>query len=621
MSLIKILPENLVNQIAAGEVVERPASVVKELVENSLDAGAKRIEITVEEGGKSLIQINDDGCGMSAEDLTMAIQRHATSKLQDEKGLWDVKTMGFRGEALASIASVARLSVKSKREADLAGAEILVEGGKAGEVREVGMSDGTQIEVRDLFFNTPARQKYLKKDSTELGHITSMLNAVALANPAVSFRLEHNGKEVVDLAACQGEEALLVRIGDLFGKATSEAMIPVFYGSSIFQIDGYVGKPLLSRSTSQHQYFLVNGRPIQQHLLANRVKAAYHSMLMEHKKPVFVINIKIDPSLIDVNVHPRKLEVRFEDQKAMISALYGAVKTSLEKECLIPKGFSESQRYMSDSVMRNENKFSAGPGTGNLTSSGGGFVNGKSPRGEPVRFPQQVSQQELSAAMNFSGKLSEKFSGEQASMDLDREAGGLEDAPEQRTLAIAQLSTCYIIAKKGEELILIDQHAGHERVRYEDLMREFGAKEKKKQQLLVPAQIELSKEEILLLEDNLELFEGLGFEIEAFGGGTYVVQAVPHCLTKQNIDEVIKGVLDDMQSSKKPSNMQGRIEEMLTYMSCRSAIKFGQKLSLDEMQSLLNQMAVLERPYTCPHGRPTMVKLTLDELGKMFGRK
>ena len=588
MSIIKILPENLVNQIAAGEVVERPSSVMKELVENSLDAGADSITIDVRDGGRTFIKILDNGCGMTREDLEMAIQRHATSKISSENDLWKISTMGFRGEALASIASVSKMTIKTKRAEDFGGSILDCVAGEIVSIGDVGMSDGTQIEIHGLFFNTPARQKYLKQESTEFGHISGLLNSIALANPEISFKLIHNGKIVSDLPKVTD---LLSRVADIFGSATAEAMLPIFYGGSALQVDGYVGKPLLSRSTSQHQYIFVNGRPIQHHLMAARIKAAYHSMLMEHKKPVFILNIKVDPALIDVNVHPRKIEIRFEDQETVIRAVYGAIKVALEKANLIPKGFSESRHYMSDGLTSFSNRpaFTAG--------------------GQAKHF-HKIGQ-EAQGAMSFSRQIFE----ERGQQDLEE----FEKKPSIK--AITQIANSYIVAEDESGLVLIDQHAAHERVRYEELMNQYENQEKSIQPLLVPQQIEFSSDEMILIEDNKAVFGGLGFEIEGFGGNTYMVHAVPTCLSGQDVDAVIKGVLDDITNGAKPSNMQGRVEEILTYMSCRSAIKFGQSLSPDEMQALILQMEKLERPYTCPHGRPTMVSLSLNELERMFGRK
>ena len=578
MSIIKVLSENLVNQIAAGEVVERPASVVKELVENSIDAGADKITIEVKDAGKTLIRISDNGKGMTKEDLKLAIQRHATSKIADESDLWKISTMGFRGEALASIASVSKINIRSKMENDIAGNEIKIEASKIVAENEIGMSQGTQIEVENLFFNTPARQNYLKKDSTELNHISSLLNTIALAKPGIAFKLIHNDKTVFDLPRVTD---LISRISDIFGKSTADAMLPIFYGGSEFQLGGFIGKPLLSRSTTQHQYVFVNGRPIQHYLLANRIKAAYHSMLMEDKKPVFLLNIKIDPALIDVNVHPRKLEIRFEDQQTIVRIIYSAVKTALDKANLIPKGFTESRNYMSDSF----------------------------PKKEAKAFSFDIPKNTVPQAIDFTKNIMQG----RAPMNLE------ENIPSIKS--ITQIANSYIVAEDESGLVLIDQHAAHERVRYEELMNQFENQEKSVQPLLVPQEMELSTDEINLINENKEIFEKLGFEIEEFGGKTFVINAVPTCLSGEDLDPVIKGVLDDINNHKSPSNMQGRIEEILTYMSCRSAIKFGQTLSLEEMQVLIDQMQELKRPFTCPHGRPTMISLTLSELEKMFGRK
>ncbi|MEK7672755.1 MAG: DNA mismatch repair endonuclease MutL, partial [Patescibacteria group bacterium] len=524
------------------------------------------------------------------------------SKIAEESDLWKIKTMGFRGEALASISSVSKLVLRSKRNEDLGGAQLDCEGGNMISIKDVAMGKGTQIEVYDLFYNTPARQKYLKQTSTELTHISGMLNNIALANPGVALKLTHGGRVIFDLPKA---ENLYDRVADIFGRATAEAMLPIFYGGSSMQIDGFIGKPLLSRSTSNHQYFFVNGRAVQNYVLANAIKNAYHSMLMEDKKPVFVINIKIDPALVDVNVHPRKIEVRFEDLQEVIRILFGAVKTSLEKNSLAPKGYTESQRYMSDSFPKNDSdsKMNAFVPTFK-NNSGGGY---------------RMSDSNPAPTMNFQEALdfSKAFLTDRATQPLSE--NNLSQKPVMKS--ISQVFNSYIVAENEEGLVLIDQHAAHERVRYEQLMEQFENQQKSIQPLLVPFQLELSAQEIGMIEENKETFEKLGFEIEPFGGNTFVIHGVPTFLVKEDLNQVIKGVLDDIANNKTPTGMQGKIEEILTYMSCRSAIKFGQKLSLDEMQGLLQQMQTLKRPYTCPHGRPTMIHLTLDELAKMFGRK
>jgi DNA mismatch repair protein MutL len=575
MSIIKVLPDNLVNQIAAGEVVERPASVVKELVENSIDAGADQIVIEAKTGGKTLVRVVDNGKGMNRDDAENSLLRHATSKIIQESDLWNISTMGFRGEALASISSVSQMVLRTKTSGGRAGTEIICDGGEVKTIQDCGMKDGTSIEVNNLFFNTPARGNYLKKDSTELTHIISLLNKIALAHPGIAFKFVHNDKVQFDFPSTSSLER---RISDIFGKSTSDAMIPVFYGGSDFKLSGFVGKPAISRADSRHQYLFVNGRPIQHYLIAYKVKETFRSMLMEGKKPIFILNIKIDPSLIDVNVHPRKVEIRFEDESGILKTVYSAVKVALEKHDLTP-AYSEAGRYMSDRFPKSETPVDVGE---IFTGNGAGFA-APSPT-SPMKF------------------------------DL-----GEESSPSLK--AVTQVSNSYIVAQNEDGLVLIDQHAAHERVRYFELLDQFETAKKNIQPLLMPEELSLTLDEIEVLKTEKEFFEGLGFEIESGPDGVMTLYAVPLVLSKDDMGEVIHGVLADIGKEKKASNLQGRREMVLHYMSCRSAVKFGQKLSIDEMNALLEQMEMVDRPYTCPHGRPTMIKLTFSELERMFGRK
>ena len=582
MSIIKVLPDHLVNQIAAGEVVERPSSVVKELVENSIDAEATSVTIEINDSGKQMIKISDNGAGMSKEDAENALLRHATSKISSESDLWKISTMGFRGEALASIASVSQMTLKTKQSSADVGTEIMIDAGNMKSVSECGMSDGTSIEINNLFFNTPARQKYLKKGSTELRHIMSLVNTFCLAHPEISFKFISDGKVQQDLP---GGVDLQRRISDIFGKATSDAMLPVFYGGSEFKLTGFVGKPAISRSDSKHQYIFVNNRPISHYLIAFKVRDAFHSLLMEGKKPVFILNIEIDPGLIDVNVHPRKIEIRFEDEETLLKTVYKSVSATLEKNNLVPKAYTEASRYMSDKFPDKEelSSFDGGRVSGglNLSDFGGGFGGGDSQRG----------------------------------LDFGDNDGS-------RSLrAVTQVSNSYIVAKNDEGLVLVDQHAAHERVRYFELMDQYDTGEKNIQPLLMPLEIELTLEERENLKENKKFFVDLGFEIDEGPSGEMTLYAVPSVLSSEDISDVIQGVLDDISNEKNPTNVQGKKEMIIHFMSCRSAVKFGQKLSIDEMDSLLEQLDKVDRPYTCPHGRPTMLKLTFDELEKMFGRK
>ena len=590
MSLIKVLSQELVNQIAAGEVVERPASVVKELVENSIDSSATSIQVEIEEGGKNLIKVTDNGTGISEADLPLTIVPHATSKIHNEKDLWNIHTMGFRGEALASIASISELSISTKQSDSLAANKLTIVDGKPS-IEPVAHPTGTTVEVKDLFYNVPARQKYLKKTTTEFQKISQLLNQLSLSNPTECIKLIHNQK--VDFDYPKTTE-LRNRITQVFGVDTAGAMLPIFFESKEIKISGFIGKPSISRTTSQHQYFIVNNRCIQNHLFASRIKAAYSTMLMEHKKPTFIVKIDLPPEKIDVNVHPRKLEIRFEDEKQMMSIIYQSVKESLDNNSLIPKAFTESKRYMSDAFPKSN------------------YSSMKNQSSFVVKDSSNFSQKPLNninSALPFSKEILNDFSPAE-SLSI-----------KEKTIAITQLDTRYIVAKNSTGLLLIDQHAAHERVRFETLMKEFKKQDKAKQSLLLPIEITLTSSEKDILKNNLSDLQNVGFEIEDFGENSFVIHAIPVCLNKEDLKEVIFGVIDDIKNEIPVSEMQGKVEQMLTYMACRSAIKFGQKLNLPEMQSLIDQLEKQERPWTCPHGRPTMVMLDHNELEKMFGRK
>lgn len=574
MSIIKILPENLVNQIAAGEVIERPASVVKELMENSIDAGAKRITLEVTGAGDELIKITDDGCGMSFEDAIMAFERHATSKISSKEDLFNISSFGFRGEAIASIASVSLMTLRTKRADDKVGVVVESNGGKIVKHEEISCNNGTQIEIRNLFFNTPARKKYLKTPSTEYQNLLGIVQAMALMHPEIHFKVIHDGKSSFEYAGVGG---LIERVRDVLGKNTSENCLPIFYGGSDISVEGFIGKPELSRSGSKHQYLFVNGRQINHHLFSYAIAESYHSLLMDGRKPFYLINIKIDPALIDVNVHPRKLEIRFQNQSQLFSILQSAAKKTLEKNVLMPnlRNFGQREEYNpTDNQVKAAFEF-----TEKIT--GANYM--------PGRFNKYSYHQEVKEELSM--------------------------------LPLNQIARSYILAENSEGLVLIDQHAAHERVRYEELMDQFEKQNPEKQQLLLPLNIELSSAEVLVFESNKEIFEGLGFEIDSFGGNTFNIQAVPSSISNENIQTILQEVLADISNDIKTRAVKNPKEKIIEYMACRSAIKFGKDLSIDEMAKLISQVDKLKRPYTCPHGRPSMVNITYHELEKMFGRK
>ena len=570
MSIIKVLPENLINQIAAGEVVERPASVVKELLENSIDAGATSITLEIIGAGDELIKITDNGCGMDPEDSKLAFERHATSKIELQEDLFNIQTMGFRGEAIASIASVSIVNLQTKRKEDKTGTRIETIAGSITSKNECGCNDGTSIEVKNLFFNTPARKKYLKSLSSEYISILKLFQSIALINRPIHFKLVHDGKIVADYPKT---DSMIERIRSVLGKHTAENCIPIFYESGEISIEGFIGKPELARKGTRHQYLYVNERPITHSVFSYALAESYHSLLMDGRKPFFVINISITPNLIDVNVHPRKLEIRFLNQSQLFSILGRAAQKTLEKNVLMPSF-----------TMHEETN----------TSS------------------QEYFNSQISAPLIF---------------DYSRPAGinkysyKKEDEKEPSMMPIAQIAKSYILAENQEGLVLIDQHAAHERVRFEELMNELEKSSPQKQQLLLPLTIELSTLECEVFDQYSETFLKLGFEIELFGKNTFIVHSVPSVISEENIEQTILSVISDLSDEKQTRAVKDPQERVIEYIACRSAIKFGKDLSMYEMLNLIRQLDTLKRPYTCPHGRPSMIKLSFDELEKRFKRK
>ncbi len=599
MSEIKLLDDVLISQIAAGEVVERPSNAIKELVENSIDAGAKNIIVEVEEGGKKLISVIDDGKGIYKDDLELAVMRHATSKISEEKDLFKLFTLGFRGEALSSIASVSKLNIKSRREGEISGFSLNVNGGELENKIEIAMNTGTTVIAREIFFNTPARRKFLKSDSSEISNISATLYGIALSYPEISFKLTHNSRTVFNLSRVSSFKS---RIIDIFGESLKDAILPVFFDGVQFKIDGFIGKPTVSRSNTKQQFLFVNGRSVKHAGISALIKQAYHSMLMEHKNPAFFINLRIDPELIDVNVHPKKSEIRFLNQQEILSVVYKMVKHSLEQNNLMPKGlisdmsggdFFKASFEMKQDFSRSKNVPSSGS-SNNFSKANSGDLKGD--------------------AMNFSKSF---LSPAKLPEIEERTHNGLF---ENEIKVFTQINNSYIIAQDNAEIVLIDQHAAHERVMFEKFMDQFENSEKQTQNLLIPQLIELAPDERIIVEENLSVFKDLGFDIESFGGNSVNISGVPKFLVKENLEEIIKGVVDDILNNVKASKFQGKTEAIITYMSCRGAIKFGQKLSEVEMIALIKQMKELKRPYTCPHGRPTMISLDKDSLEKMFGR-
>jgi DNA mismatch repair protein MutL len=573
MSIIKLLPEHLVNQIAAGEVIERPSCVVKELLENSLDASATHITLEIDGAGDERITVTDNGYGMGPKDALLALERHATSKIESQEDLSTIKTMGFRGEAIASIASVSHLALQTKRKEDETGIAIRSIAGTIEHKEECACPKGTQITMKNLFFNTPARKKYLKSMSTEYRSILKLFQRIALINMSTHFKLVHDNSLVADYPPV---EKLTERVKQVLGKHTADNIMDLQYESNGLFVNGVIGKPELGRKGTKHQYLYVNGRPIKHNLFSYSLAESYRSLLMDRKKPFFVINIKVNPELIDVNVHPRKLEIRFRNQSHIFAVLRKATKNVLDQNNLMPSLELSSQVYKEiDSTDTNEQTQYKAPLTYNHS--------------RPAKLNKYSYTQEE------------------------------KNAPSM--MPLAQIAKSYILAENENGLILIDQHAAHERIRFEELMDQFEHTQKQKQQLLLPINIELSPHENEILKKHINTISTLGFDIEEFGKNTYIIRSVPAIIDQENTESILFNVISDLADNKPTHAVTDPQKSVIEYMACRSAIKFGKSLSHEEMIELIRQLDNLKRPYTCPHGRPSMIQVTFDELEKRFKRK
>jgi DNA mismatch repair protein MutL len=568
MPKIHKLPPELVSQIAAGEVIERPASAVKELLENSLDAGATRVLIELEEGGLKKIRVMDNGVGMNPEDAHLAFERHATSKLSSLEDLFNIRTLGFRGEALASIASIAKVRLKTRTKEDRLGTFLEVDGSRLVADEACAMEPGTDLSILGLFHHTPARRKYMKTSRTETQHCMDWLVSMALVRPDVAFTVKEDEKVLWDLPP---DQPILERVRSLFGNDTAQAMIPVQFHQSNLLIEGFVGKPELSRSSKKYQFLFVNGRSIENRFISHAVKEAFHSLLMHEKHPWFLLKITMDPEQVDVNVHPRKLEVKFVNQQEVYRAVFGMVHHALQHQALSPIFHGEGEAPRPSSFTQNSSVFPA-------------F---SAPSSAPVSLAPPPS------------------------FDLQM----------QRLQPLAQMGRSYILAEGEEGLVLIDQHAAHERVRYAKFMEALERQEKKSQPLLIPLELDAGLEGHRMLEENLADFEAIGFELEPFGGSTWLIRAIPAGLDHREPERILRDMLAEAASELKGNPLKELREALLTMTACRGAIKFGDSLTMDEMHALLRDMQNTEHCSHCPHGRPAMITLTFDELETLFKRK
>ena len=600
---IRVLPSELVDQIAAGEVIERPASVVKELVENSLDSGARRIEIDIERGGIGLIRVRDDGCGIAADELPVAISRHATSKIASLDDLESVGTLGFRGEALPSIGSVSRLRIVSHPSDAEHASEIGVDGGTIVPVRPAAHPQGTTIEVRELFYNVPARRKFVRSDSTELGHIVRLVERLALSRYDVTFRLR-NGQRLIFDAPAVAEGAEAARFAEVLGKEFATRSVTVNHSAGPVNISGWIGLPTAARGQPDQQYWFVNNRNVRDRLLMNAVRVAYRDVLYGGRHAAYVLYLTLDPKLVDVNAHPAKQEVRFRDSRQIHDFVFRA----LERVLADTKPTSAAAPAAdTGSVL----------GTPRDDARGGGFSRSL-PLYESNRYVATRSPWAVAETVREPQPLFDPPGG----VPQAAQAVELPEASEHPLgTALAQLHGIYILAQNHDGLILVDMHAAHERVLYERLKAQHAVGgEPASQHLLEPIVVELKGHEVDAVLESLPQWQRAGFDLDALGPTRLALRRVPALLAGENVIDVVKSVVRDLELEADTHHLDGAADKFLGTLACRTAIHARRRLSVPEMNALLRQMEVTERANQCNHGRPTWTRLTLPELDQLFLR-
>jgi len=618
MSIIQI-PDHLANKIAAGEVVERPASVVKELVENSIDANSTWIKVEIQEAGLAYIKITDNGDGMTEEDTGKAFLRHATSKIKNENDLFHVKTLGFRGEALASIASVSRLTVKTST-GDQAGTHLQLEGGKMLEKKKSDARKGTEILVEDLFFNTPARLKYMKSLHTELGHITDLLNRLALSHPDIRFEAIHNGKGLFQTA---GTGDLLQVVSKVYGMNIAKKMLPVRRETLDFSIHGYIAKPEVTRASRAYISTIINGRYIRSIPLSKAITRGYDKLLMIGRFPIVVLQINMDPILVDVNVHPTKLEVRFSKDKELYTTIEEMIREKFQELTLIPE-MRQKPKKREKSVQYHldlEPKQKPSPSESNWDRHPAIHETGMD---QPKEKPFHVSQQTVNEDNGEQTLQGDNYPIETAK-DADIFSAASDSVPNLKQsrvptmYPIGQLQGTYILAQNENGLYMIDQHAAQERIKYEFFKEKLGNPDNESQELLFPLTFEFSKQEAIFIEHYKEELKKVGLFFESFGNQTYVIRSHPNWFPAGFEEEIIREMVDQIMNEEK-IDIELIRNDTAALMSCKRSIKANHHLNQEEMFRLLQDLRQTEDPFTCPHGRPIIVHFSTYELEKMFKR-
>ena len=613
MPRIRQLPQELVNQIAAGEVIERPASVVKELVENSLDAGATRVEIDIEDGGSRLIRVRDDGGGIAADELLLAVAPHATSKIASLDDLEQVRTLGFRGEALPSIASVSRFALTSRARESDAASRIDIEAGQASNPRPAQHPAGTTIEVRDLFHNVPARRKFLRAERTEFGHIDELVKSLALARPQIEFRVTHNGKPARLMRPADGGAEMAARLADILSEDFPAQSLRVDHSGAGLRLSGWVGLPTASRSQADQQYFYVNGRLVRDKVVTHAVRQAYADVLYHGRHPAFVLFLELDPVLVDVNVHPAKSEVRFRESRLVHDFLYRTLHEALAQTRAgsVTSVIAGTSPIPAESVV---------PGSAFDTAMQAAQATNYAPAAAPVwRGQAGLNLGVREPRVDYLALLD--GSGETSPTAIAREAlpATADDVP-ALGYALAQLAGIYVLAENAQGLILVDMHAAHERITYEKLKAAQATDGIRAQLLLVPMALAVSAREAAVVEDHTEELAALGFEIVRSGPQSVTIKRYPGLLEGADVGALVRDVLGDLATHGTTRRMQEAHNDMLSTMACHGSVRAHRRLTLPEMNALLREMEATERSGQCNHGRPTWVQLSIADLDRMFLR-
>ncbi len=608
MSRIKILPENISNKIAAGEIVSRPASVVKELIENSLDADSTRIIVEIGQGGRSLIRVSDNGTGMGRDDALLAIERYATSKIFTDADLFSIKTLGFRGEALPSIAAVSRFTLETRDSSSETGTRVVIEGGKLKDVSEIGAPKGTLISVAQLFFNMPARRKFLKTVGTETAHIADTVTTIALSRPDVGFRLIHNEKTVKNWTPVPDP---FDRVAEILGKDARNELYPLAFGDESVSLSGWIASPRITRSASKDIYVYVNSRFVKDRIIQHALFEGYSGKLMKGHFPAAVLFLKVPADQVDVNVHPAKNEVRFARQNRIHGAVAKAVSDALThaergKWALPEKPVKLPHLSEPDTCFKDPEKEMFPPLTdfirsGNFSTPSFSLREGKAEKNVVIQAEAEHPPAERKSADTGQTSLWEK-----------KPFGDLH--------IIGQFHGTYILCESAESLMLIDQHAAHERIFFEKLKRQYQEGQKASQSLLIPEVIELGWIEAEAVEKFLSYFEEIGFEIEAFSGNTVVVKSVPALLGQGEVRSLVLEIAEKIRAFDAVSELEKAMDECLMLTACHCAIRANQQLSFEQIRTLLHQLDECENPFHCPHGRPIRINWTLRLIEKSFKR-